>query len=1415
MLACEKGHFGIVQLLINKGVGVNLQNNVGETAFMLACKNDHLGIVRYLVEEKKCIENNYYTDLLVACKNEKVRIVEYLLKLIPDRTFLGELLMIAIEKKYIDIVKLLLEHKVDPNFENDNTLSPLMLACENDHLGIVDILLEKGANPNLQNKNGILPLSIAAYKGFIDIVDILLKKGADPNLKNNQGITALNIALKSAFNGKHPGKENYFSIIIDKILSSKIFDPTNLTLNEINFFFVKSLDFVNGYSYFLRMKELMGEEKFKLYKESLLEINDDIEIMISLIEIKDEDIIKDENIINNQKLILKINKKKPFGIISYLFFKKEWIVFINSQKLETIFYTMLKEKFINSITNNRIDIVEELLKFFREQKDDYPNYCMDAFVKAICTENFLVVKLLLENIHLFSGNEQKLAKSILEDFESENLFSEDFEFSKDFESENLYILVITEFFIFFKNEINNDCEKKIDLIITLFKKYKPDFINDSNFIIDKINKNLKTKDAIFNFLVELKEKKLKNIILLKLIRYKHISNHDFNLDDFKLYSYTGLTPLTYSIKINGMEFFELLFNEGILSEDDLNEEGKNNLTPLNYLIEKKLYDNNFETTLLQIIETFKFLLNKRSSETAIEIDNLKQNFKFEKSFSLNDTSPYFFMENKEDLNKLISNIINFKVLNESLISISGKKINCVKSNDIALKLWKECLEIFIDFDIFSYVTRILNCFSFDTISFLNIKKDSIFKFVNDFDFIIIKDYEKSNLYIKVLNLLLITTNYGEQQKIQVDKFVKYFITDNEFIDSNLYLKIFNLLISNSNYIEQESKILEVITDIDKTKNIDSYLENILKQKIVNKSNINQIINTKNIYYIENVIKYAQLKDDAFDIDVQHTNKDDIEIYKFICNRIKNDGVIDFSLYLLRNNKFFPLDLQIKILFEYGFYEIIKKIIEKLDKSDETDNNILLEIFKNIKTDDHYEILEIILEKIDNVDVLLGFTQEKLKLKLLNSDNNVNKIIKKLVLFLLFKKKVNNIIYNCTFPEFKYIYKFIIEDDKLEEVDQIIYTNKDSYEDVNDKKAYLTSNINYNNQILNNLITNLNQQKNIKSSSKPIKDLFSDIDLSIKMMTNYQKSMNEYWEKKTPDSKEEIQKEIQTCIDNIYNKLNLPGIFNNKEYKDLLKICIVNYELVNPDQIRTKYKNKLDKLIEFIKIKAKVDFNFNSKKKFNGDGFEFIGDKLLKIIIENQYKQYENMFSDNDKTKHFLYNHMTNLQTNSFLDKLMEEKKIKNEILTLHDKYFVVVIPNGGDINKLRKEEKFYKFEEKTYNEENFYKNIWCADFLEGILFTLFLYDENPDEIDTKFEKIETRLGEIIKWWSEFTYGIDEIFTNIINCRIAIKNVLSSSYGEKKMSDGTFVNEYDGYSSEYEICEKYSDAGSTDDSDNNS
>ena len=45
--------------------------------------------------------------------------------------------------------------------------------------------------------------------------------------------------------------------------------------------------------------------------------------------------------------------------------------------------------------------------------------------------------------------------------------------------------------------------------------------------------------------------------------------------------------------------------------------------------------------------------------------------------------------------------------------------------------------------------------------------------------------------------------------------------------------------------------------------------------------------------------------------------------------------------------------------------------------------------------------------------------------------------------------------------------------------------------------------------------------------------------------------------------------------------------------------------------------------------------------------------------------------------------------------------------------------------------------------------------------------------------------------------------------------MSSSYGEKKMSDGTFVNEYDGYSSEYEICEKYSDAGSTDDSDNNS
>lgn len=52
---------------------------------------------------------------------------------------------------YLEITRLLLDKKMDPNFDNDGrTLTPLMRACETGGAQQIKLLVEHGANVNHQ-----------------------------------------------------------------------------------------------------------------------------------------------------------------------------------------------------------------------------------------------------------------------------------------------------------------------------------------------------------------------------------------------------------------------------------------------------------------------------------------------------------------------------------------------------------------------------------------------------------------------------------------------------------------------------------------------------------------------------------------------------------------------------------------------------------------------------------------------------------------------------------------------------------------------------------------------------------------------------------------------------------------------------------------------------------------------------------------------------------------------------------------------------------------------------------------------------------------------------------------------------------------------------------------------------------------
>jgi len=132
----------------------------------------------------------------------------------------------AAERGDKGVVKLLLENRAQPDFEDENKCTPLSRAIEGGNTAVVEILLAQGVKvdydyiphrhyrrqrkislgdyislPSLRREFFHLepipprtPLSRAAEKGDKAVVELLLKSGARPDLKDPEGHTPLSRA---------------------------------------------------------------------------------------------------------------------------------------------------------------------------------------------------------------------------------------------------------------------------------------------------------------------------------------------------------------------------------------------------------------------------------------------------------------------------------------------------------------------------------------------------------------------------------------------------------------------------------------------------------------------------------------------------------------------------------------------------------------------------------------------------------------------------------------------------------------------------------------------------------------------------------------------------------------------------------------------------------------------------------------------------------------------------------------------------------------------------------------------------------------------------------------------------------------------------------------------------------------------
>ncbi len=196
------GNTEAVELLIEAGVPIDVQDTMKSTALIHATRKGHQDIVDLLIRNGATVDILDFkkaTPLIIAANSGYKDIVERLLKAgakinhQDDGEFTA--LMLAAQEGRTDIVNVLLEAGVDIHLENHYNATALRRASAKGHTDIVVLLHKAGADIHHQDEHGNTPLMSASVEGRKDTVEFLLEAGADVNHRNKKGQTALNPAI--------------------------------------------------------------------------------------------------------------------------------------------------------------------------------------------------------------------------------------------------------------------------------------------------------------------------------------------------------------------------------------------------------------------------------------------------------------------------------------------------------------------------------------------------------------------------------------------------------------------------------------------------------------------------------------------------------------------------------------------------------------------------------------------------------------------------------------------------------------------------------------------------------------------------------------------------------------------------------------------------------------------------------------------------------------------------------------------------------------------------------------------------------------------------------------------------------------------------------------------------------------------
>mgnify|MGYP000303630997 FL=1 len=195
LLAVEKGHIGVLELLIKHEANLEVSDPDGFTPLIMSAELNHPELLQLLLDagadiaaEDKAERTALDWAIIMQSAEAETILRENDAPSSSEKSFIA-----AIQTNNIDAVKALLEKGVDVNEPAYTTKTPLHYASHSRNKDILKLMLIEGADLEAKTEQGFTPLSYAIGLNHPDNCRILLEAGADVDAIDNWKRTGLNV----------------------------------------------------------------------------------------------------------------------------------------------------------------------------------------------------------------------------------------------------------------------------------------------------------------------------------------------------------------------------------------------------------------------------------------------------------------------------------------------------------------------------------------------------------------------------------------------------------------------------------------------------------------------------------------------------------------------------------------------------------------------------------------------------------------------------------------------------------------------------------------------------------------------------------------------------------------------------------------------------------------------------------------------------------------------------------------------------------------------------------------------------------------------------------------------------------------------------------------------------------------------